>query len=214
MDRSSDQPHVRSSSEPIGLDAVASEVARRLRHAADDRHDPMRLAVVATVGTDGAPRARTLVVRGATDDIDRLWFHTDVRASKVVELRRDPRLCAVVYDERDGVQITVQGVAALHTDGPVAEAHWLQVDLATQHLYQSERAPGAIQSEGIPETDPRTRAALRRLDLQIDDSRVRRNFAVIEMRIDSIDWLQTLASGVRRALLRRDTGWTAIEVGA
>lgn len=72
---------------------------------------------VATVGPDGAPHLSTLFY--VLDDEGRIAFWTYGRSQKIVNLRRDPRISALVEDGTDyfelrGVSIT--GTAQLVED--------------------------------------------------------------------------------------------------
>lgn len=192
----------------VPTERIADAVADRLVSAADDRTHPMRVTTMATAGLDGRITARIMVLRGAEERFARLWFHTDVRATKVAELRADPSTCIVAYDPRDGVQIRLHGRAVIHGDDDVAARHWQQLDLAARHLYQTEGTPGVPHAE----PDPRARAAIERIETQADPERARRRFAVIEVTVDSIDWLQSTTHGMQRAMLTRDGGWVPVAV--
>lgn len=73
-----------------------------------DPADPP-LGVLATVGPDGAPHCRHLLVSGATTDGP--TFHTDSRSQKAADLAADPRATLVVIAPDRTRQLTVSGVA-------------------------------------------------------------------------------------------------------
>ncbi|MGN0099483.1 MAG: pyridoxamine 5'-phosphate oxidase family protein [Dietzia sp.] len=73
-----------------------------------DPADPP-LGVLATVGPDGAPHCRHLLVSGATADGP--TFHTDSRSQKAADLAADPRATLVVIAPDRTRQLTVSGVA-------------------------------------------------------------------------------------------------------
>ncbi len=56
------------------------------------RHPVARYAQLATVDADGAPRCRTVVVRGLVEAPRGVWFVTDARSGKAEELAREPRV--------------------------------------------------------------------------------------------------------------------------
>lgn len=80
-------------------------VLRSMVPPADDEH---RLVVtLATVGTDGCPNARSVLL----SDVDEvgLTFHTDVRSRKVAELMADERACIVGLWPERARQVVAQG---------------------------------------------------------------------------------------------------------
>ena len=72
---------------------------------------------VATVGPDGAPHLTTLFY--ALDDEDRITFWTYGSSQKIANLRRDPRLSALVEDGVDYAElrgVSIRGTARLVED--------------------------------------------------------------------------------------------------
>ena len=189
----------------IDYAAIADEIWKRLGSAADNNDDPMRLHVVATVDRNNRPNARTLVLRGARRDESLIWFHTDVRTPKVEHLRANPSVCAVCYDPRIGLQLRIDGIASIHHNDRLSRRHWSQYDLAVRYAYGISHCPG----EPLAENDPRLRTARRHLAEGRDDEGFE-HFAVIEMRVESIDWFQSTAMTQRRATLQASRGWQAM----
>jgi len=189
----------------IDYQHIPDQAWRRLQSAADERQHPMRLMTIATVDRAGLPNARVLVLRGASRERRQLWFHTDARSLKVDELRSQPSVCAVGYDPRDDVQLRMFGRAHLHRDDTIADQHWEQTTMAVRAVYGSPLAPG----EPLPGHDPRTHQHLETLDAK-DSAAGRRNFLVIAVDIDRIEWVQLDGARQRRARMRRERDW-AIE---
>ncbi len=192
------------SGELIPYHQMGAEAWRRLRVAANDTQHPMRLQSVATTTDEGGPSVRLLILRGADKSSRALWHHTDVRSRKFAELRARPRLCALAYDNRDGVQLRIFGRVRVCTDDETSQKHWDQLVLAVQVLYNSERAPG----EPVAPNDPRTSAMVAAVDEGSQGAGFG-NFGVLETQVDRIDWLQAVGSEQRRALLRAESGWEA-----
>jgi pyridoxamine 5'-phosphate oxidase len=187
------------------LDEITQKVWPRLRHAADDRCDPLRLMAVATVDEQARPACRLLVLRGASRKLGRIWFHTDRRSAKAAELRARPYLCAVAYDDREQVQIVIRGPVILHEDDAAAQDHWMQFQIAAESLAEGEAACDPTHCREVP--DPRMAAV--RAD-GIGEAPVwQGNFALIEVRVEAIEWLQVSGATQRRAVLRECNGWVA-----
>ena len=186
----------------IEYESLSREVWHRLHAAADDPSHPMRLLTLATIDEQGRPDARILVLRGANSQLRCLWFHTDARSAKAAQLDKCPHACAIGYDPRDGVQLRIRGTVKLHRDSELAERHWEQIEFHVRHAYAIPFKPGQL----LGRPDPRMR--LHRDQLAADDlAEGRRNFAVIELAIEEIEWLQVTDVGDRRAVMRAADGW-------
>lgn len=169
-----------------------------------DRRSAFRTPAVATVDADGSPRLRTVVLRGADLATRTLTFHTDLRSPKVKSLRQRPQVAWLFYDARRKVQLRVQAVAALWTDGPHAEAGWSRCSDFGKRTYAVEPGPGspaAHPTSGLPK-----RLERGELDSTQRDS-VRSNFVVVRTQVTAIDWLWLHHAGHRRHQLR----WTGAD---
>jgi hypothetical protein len=151
---------------------------------------------VATIGADGAPRLRTVVLRGAEPSARALRFHTDRRSAKVPEIAADPRVSVHFYDARAKVQLRIAARATIHGTDAVAEAAWQRTSEMGRRCYLEEPAPGtpsAAPTSGLTEAQeaavPRGAAA----------EPGRANFAVVTLDVRSIEWLYLAARGHRRA---------------
>jgi pyridoxamine 5'-phosphate oxidase len=74
--------------------------------------DPARpLMTLATVGADGAPDARSVLLSAVGDQT--FAFHTDGRSTKAAEIARRPQVCLVLAWPLEFRQLVVHGRAAL-----------------------------------------------------------------------------------------------------
>ncbi|MHC4217732.1 MAG: pyridoxamine 5'-phosphate oxidase family protein, partial [Planctomycetota bacterium] len=169
----------------IAYDELAAESWTRLEQAGDDPNHAMRVLVMATVCATGAPEARLMVLRGADRRLGKLWFYTDRRSEKVEQLRRQPQITAITYDAEAGVQLRLRGTASVDEAGALADQHWSQVGMAVRVLYASPDTPG----RPLRQPDPRLMGVKRSIDAG-SEATARGNFAVIELTVDSIEWLQ------------------------
>ena len=186
----------------VEYDAIVQTVWQHLSDAADDQTHPMRLLTVATMNEHRWPDARLLVLRGADPQLHCLWFYTDARSAKAAQLEKCPHACAIGYDPRDAVQLRIRGNVKLHRDSTLAERHWEQTEFHVRHAYAMPVRPG----QPLSRPDPLMRR--HRDQLVADDlAQGRRNFAVIEMIIGEIEWLQVSDGGDRRAVMRAADGW-------
>lgn len=94
----------------VALEAVLGGAWALLTRASADRRHPARAVQLATRGADGAPRLRSVILRGADAAARRARFHTDRRSAKVAEIAADPRVALLLWDPRSRVQLRLAGI--------------------------------------------------------------------------------------------------------
>ncbi|HDR9154613.1 TPA: pyridoxamine 5'-phosphate oxidase family protein [Burkholderia vietnamiensis] len=157
------------------------------------QRSPFTMVQAATLGVDGAPKVRTVVLRQASRAEQRLSFHTDARSEKVAELRRDPRIAIVAADLDALVQIRAEGRASICDDDARRRAIWASSRPHTLLLYRAPLRPGTpIDAPGRAHVAPAPDTA------SAADGYA--NFCVLDVAVTRIDWLDLARSGHRRAL--------------
>ncbi|WP_269505107.1 pyridoxamine 5'-phosphate oxidase family protein [Burkholderia sp. IMCC1007] len=173
------------------------------------QRSPFTMLQAATLGLDGAPKVRTIVLRQVCRADRLLSFHTDVRSAKVEELRRDPRIAIVANDLDALVQIRAEGVASICDDDAQRRAIWQSSRPHTLLLYRAPLRPGTpiespeeayIEANESPATAP--------------DHDGYQNFCLIRVTVMRIDWLELARTGHRRAVFDLNDdgyegGWVA-----
>jgi pyridoxamine 5'-phosphate oxidase len=155
-----------------------------------DRRSHFHTPVLGTVGRDGRPRLRTLVLRGFDAAERTLRLHTDNRTEKAADILTQPRVSLLGYDPGQRVQMRLDALATLHTDDAVADAGWAASRDFSRMAYAVEPAPGRPAAEPPP--------------APLDPAAGRPNFAVILLRFDRLEWLWLAAEGHQRALFTWD----------
>ena len=172
------------------LDATLAECWRLLALGARERRTAFHEPALATVGLDGQPRVRTVVLRDALAGARSLRFHADRRSHKLVEIAREPRVTLHVYDGALKVQVRVAGRAAVHLDGPVAEDAWAAARPMSRATYAVDPGPGTGIAAGGAYAMPREEAAV---------AAARANFAAVAVEAVSVEFLHLAHAGHRRA---------------
>ena len=167
------------------LEECREEAFRRLARGVADRRSAFHTPTLATIGADGAPEARTLVLRGFEAATRTLRLHTDARSGKVAELAADPRCVLHFYDAGAKLQLRLAGRATVHDGDAVADAAWAATRDFSRMIYAIEPAPGTPIA--APVAAPR------------DATAGRAAFRVILLRVARLEWLELAASGHRRA---------------
>ncbi|WP_175732677.1 pyridoxamine 5'-phosphate oxidase family protein [Burkholderia ambifaria] len=157
------------------------------------QRSPFTMMQAATLGLDGAPKVRTIVLRQVSRADRLLAFHTDARSEKVAELRRDPRIAVVANDLDALVQIRAEGVASICDDEAQRRLTWQSSRPHTLLLYRAPLRPGTpIESPEEAHVTPSPS------DAPTDDGY--RNFCLVHVTVTRIDWLELARGGHRRAI--------------
>ena len=158
-------------------------------------HNGFNTFTVATCTKRGAD-ARTVVLRRVNTTHKYVWFHTDARAEKVLQLEAFPVASLLFWDEEIQVQLRLTVETRLHTDDYIADDHWKTLPLSSRRAYLSELAPGSELEQpypGFPDS------FVDRLPTEEESEAGRKNFAVIECRVLSMEYLHLSRQGQLRA---------------
>jgi hypothetical protein len=167
------------------LEETLADAFRRLARGVADRRSPFHTPTLATVAPDGAPDARTLVLRGVDPASRLVRLHTDLRSGKVAALAREPRAALHLYDAGAKLQLRLAGRATVHADDAVAEEAWARSREMSRMCYAVAPGPGTPVAE--PPAAPTDAAA------------GRGHFGVVLLRFDRLETLELAHGGHRRA---------------
>jgi hypothetical protein len=168
-----------------------------LARGVKDRRSGFHTPTIATIGLDGGPRARTVVLRGCDAARAELRFHTDARAAKIAELARNPRIALHAYDAGQKIQIRIEGVAAIHADDAVADAAWAGSREFSRVCYGITPGPGSVIESAGSFSLPQDTAGI---------AAGREDFRAVVIAARRLEWLYLAHEGHRRALFDLTTG--------
>lgn len=192
---------------PNGLEEAESLLWQRLARASKDRRAPWHTPALATVDADGAPQVRTLVLRAADRATGLVRLHTDHRAGKVRDLAGEPRAQLLFYDKAARLQLRLGGLARVEQAGTPADSAWAAATLFARRCYLAPVAPGAAAggpTSGLP-------AALEQREPTADESAEgRRNFSVLLLVVQRLEFLHLAVTGHRRGFMQQSRSgiWT------
>lgn len=132
----------------VELDSLRAQVWARLLRGVGDRHAPARHPTLATVTPEGWPQSRMVVLRGVDVAAGTFDIHTDLRSSKVAQLRGNPRVALHVWDPSAHLQTRAKALAQIITGESVA-AEWARVPDPSRQAYGTEPAPGTPISAAL-----------------------------------------------------------------
>lgn len=170
------------------LDATLAEAFRLLSRGVADRRSAFHTPSLATVGRDGLPELRTVVLRGFEPATRMLRFHTDRRAGKIAAIAANPSVAVHGYDAQAAIQLRLAGTATLHSDDAIADQAWAASLPASRTIYAVDPGPGSeIEAPAPAPADPAAGRAY---------------FAVVLVRFNQLEFLSLHASGHRRSRYR------------
>ena len=177
------------------LDASCIHAWRLLTRAVPDRRSGFHTPCITTIGLDGAPCARTVVLRHVDEGSRLIRFHTDARAPKIEELKREPRIGALFYDFKSKLQLRANGVATIHAPGSaLALECWERSQEMSRLCYAQALAPRSLLQEP-QEGEARGSGGVE-------------HFCVVVIEVQKLEWLYLHHEGHRRALFEwRDGSW-------
>jgi pyridoxamine 5'-phosphate oxidase len=194
---------------PNELDAIRADIWARWTRGGADRRSAFHTPVVASVGADGAPEQRVMVLRKVDPATATFRFHTDVRSGKVVQLNLSARVSVVGYDPGAKIQLRASGVATIVQTGALADEAWASTSASGRRSYLTTLAPGSISdgaTSGLPTAFETEVPSL------TESEAGRANFAIVQVIVNRLEWLHLAATGHRRAAFTLGTlgndGWT------
>ncbi len=167
-----------------------AKVAAWLTAGVGSAKHPFHWPAVTTVGADGFPDARVVVLRGYDPAAREVVFHTDARSPKAADLRRNPRCGFLLYDPERLFQVRLRTTATVHHADARARREFDALPPHTRATYAGG-TPGAALSPDAPfDYPPRP---------PVDEAAAFANFAVVVCAIQEADLLELHEHGHRRA---------------
>jgi pyridoxine/pyridoxamine 5'-phosphate oxidase len=182
------------------LDQTLIEIRQILEQGACNRRAAGHHPVVATIGNDGVPSQRVMILRQCDWDHSSLRFHTDMRSKKVDDLAARQSVSVLIYGEPDKLQLRLTGTAQIES-ARMADRPWAQSTPFARRCYMAQAAPGseaAMPTSGLPAWIEGKKPD----EEQLLDAR--QNFAVLTVHFSTIDWLYLANEGHRRAKFERN----------
>ncbi len=178
---------------------LVSRVWQELMRATKDRHHAWRRPAFATLGVDGFPQVRTIVLRDADQSKSTLQAYTDSRSPKCQEILKCNQAQLVFWSERLRWQLRVSVHASVYDGGEVVEKAWASVSQShAAKDYLAKQAPGsAILSDPHHE------------DFLVHQP-VNHHLAVLNFEVICMDWLELSKDLHRRAQIQTNGIITAL----
>ena len=185
------------------LSQLRSEIWISLERAASDLAHPYRFAALATVDAEG-PHVRTILLRAVDTAAQRLVFYSDIRAAKIAQLQINPIAELAFYDPATRVQIQARGRVLVFHQTERNRLEWDAMTVRSRLNYCLQIAPGSsidTPLAWLPNgVDPQQLTVAQTAGGY-------ENFAMLELTVDRLEWLQLASEGNRRALFDPEGRW-------
>lgn len=185
-------------SQPLPENLVARVWQELIRATKDKRHAWKRPAF-ASIGLDGNPQVRTIVLRHANQSLSTLDAYTDLRSPKCQEISKCNRAQLAFWSERLSWQLRVSVDASIHRHGDLVDSAWASVSQSKSSKdYLGNQAPGSLMS-------------LNKIDDEFhSEGTPNHHLAVLSFKVISMDWLELGKDLHRRAQINLDGTVTAL----
>jgi len=177
------------------LDKVYLKIWELLELGLQNRDLPFHIPVFICGGKDKSD-GRIVVLRGVDKKEKKIWFHSDVRSSKIKILKSFPEGSLLFYDKSEKIQLRIFVSTKINYQNDISKKSWEKTAHMSRQCYLGDIPPGTYASEA---TSGLT-ADVDNLKYTKDESEIGyKNFCVIETFVKSIEWLYLAAKGHRRA---------------
>lgn len=168
------------------INFVIKELKEDLSKAVENKSSEFREFVFSTITKNNSPNSRTVILREFEQDWI-LKIHSDIRALKVQELKKNEDVCLLFYSNKKKIQLRLYGKASIKKNDLKS---WNGLSKWSKKNYISYNTPGneiELKNINIKSTN---------IDEGIN------NFCTIIVKINEIDWLCLSRHGNKRAKIR------------
>ena len=177
------------------LDKIYLKIWELLNTGLLNRDLPFHIPVF-ICGQDNNADGRMVVLRGINQKNKNLWFHTDIRSKKIRILKINPIASLLFYDKEEKIQLRITGKVKINYQNSITKKSWNKTTHMSRQCYLGNEAPG---SDTLSPTSGLTEE-IDNHKYTIEESEIGyKNFCVVEIFIESIEWLYLAARGHRRA---------------
>ena len=179
----------------MDLATVENRCWQMLSDAVSDRKHPMRSIVVGSV-SGAMAQIRTVVLRKVEIETRKIYFHTDIRSSKIEDIQSTGQLSWLAYDQIQRTQIRLCGATILHHGDAIALAQWNLTQHHSRRNYLLPEGSGKIHADDFKSVEQQ----LSDFSYTLEESEAGfKNFVVVETTVEKLDWYYAHHTGNRRA---------------
>ena len=177
------------------LDKVYSKIWNILNLGLINRDAPFHIPAF-ICGKNNNSDGRIVVLRGINEKEKKIWFHSDIRSNKIKILKSNPLGTLLFYDKKEKIQLRVIGKVKINYQNNIAKNSWKKTAHMSRQCYLGKNAPG-LESKA-PSSGLTTNIDNSKYTIEESENGYK-NFCVVEVYVNSIEWLYLAAKGHRRA---------------
>lgn len=182
------------------LDLIYNEIWTSLIRGKKDSKSEFHQCYVSTY-SDDYPSLRTVVLRHANKDNLTISFHTDIRSNKINNINDNPNVTVLLYSHDKKIQIQIKGTAEINNQNERTSEVWKNIRSFSKKCYIVEVAPGTHSDTPVSGYLPEHEKDLPSEEIL---NKGYDNFALVEIKIENLEWLYLHRHGHRRALFKRN----------
>lgn len=186
---------------PKDLANIETDCWQRMFNGTGQGTHPFRTAVVGNADADKV-HMRTVVVRKVNTIRKHVSFYTDTRSVKWKQLQHQPGCSLLFYDPNEQIQIRLSGNASLHQLDELADKAWSETGITNRRNYLSDSAPSTsspVATDGLDAIKEIESLSL------AETEKGCKNFGVVVIAVDWMEWLWLNREGHRRAIFNYTT---------
>ena len=184
------------------LDLIYNEIWTSLIRGKKDSKSEFHQCYVST-HSDDYPSLRTVVLRHANKDNLTISFHTDIRSNKINNINDNSNVTVLLYSHDKKIQIQIKGTAEINNQNERTSEVWKNIRSFSKKCYIVEAAPGTHSDTPVSGYLPEHEKDLPSEDIL---NKGYDNFALVEIKIESMEWLYLHRHGHRRAIYKLNIG--------
>jgi len=177
---------------------IFNKITKLLSIAVKDRRHPFHTPVFSNISISLKTESRVVVLRKFDKENLLLNFHTDFRSPKISSLRNNNNSFFLFYDSKLKIQLRINTLSSINNDNSVTKKAWENTKLSSRKCYLSLKSPSTITDQpedGLPEHLSGVNPSKQESEIGYS------NFAVIENKINTIDWLYLDSAGHKRLFI-------------
>jgi len=177
---------------------IFSEIKSALNEGVADRNHGFHTPVFSNIDRKNSISSKIVVLRNFDQKKKKIFFHTDFRSKKIKNLTFNSKTNFLFYDPIKKIQLRISTISYINHFNNITLSAWKKTKLSSKKCYLAIKAPSSnskLPSDSLPKH-------LSGVDPTEDEAKLGyKNFAVIENKIISIDWLHLSHRGHRRLLI-------------
>ena len=177
------------------FESIFKEIKNLLYLGANNRKHSLHTPTFSNISKKMMLESRIVVLRKFDEEKLFLNFHTDFRSPKILDLKKNNNSSFLFYDHSIKIQLRIKTISSINNQNEIAKQSWDLTQLSSRKCYLTKKRPSSktnIPEDGLPKH-------LQGIDPTKNESEEGyNNFAVIQNKIESIDWLYLSYSGHKR----------------